>query len=361
MKRYLLIFAVALVGAIIGTSVTSQVVIEQRPLSQRGLTEGMSFGTALPTVANSGQGPFDGEPFIVRSTGADPLLRVFNDSTSSWDTTPMLENANVWSGSNSYSVFREDFAVVQYHAMENDGTAAVVTDASVNVLMLHGPGTIGQIGYRIEAPGGPGLAATPAPAAAFGVFTVDGYVDDIDNEGIQFTFGAQDNATSADGGLGGGIVFNETSSNAMYCEAQIDFANISAVDDAWFGWVTNDATDNPPASATFDTAALFTIVDATGDINITTMLNDGAETSDDTGVDMVDGDQMIFRVAISADAVTFAAEFDDGGSTVEAVTQTLAVLNADDGDVLKCVFGFTNVAAESYGVTINYVEIGDGT
>ena len=38
--------------------------VAQRPLNQAGLTSGWSFGTALPTVANDGRPPFDGEPYF---------------------------------------------------------------------------------------------------------------------------------------------------------------------------------------------------------------------------------------------------------------------------------------------------------
>lgn len=283
------------------------------------------------------------------------------DTTAAWTANQTFGNAQedlyTFQGRVQHNVFRQEFEYVMYKALENDETAAVVTDASVNYLTLYSPSThnsIPIIGYRIEAPGGPGLAATPSPGATQGIFTADGYVDDVDNEGIVFTFGNHDAAT----GLDDGIHFDETTSEGMYCEAQVDISNISAVDDFWFGWALNDATDNPPASADYNTGAFWTINDASGDIDTVTSLNDAGEDLTDAGTDWTDGDQFILRVEITADAVQFFSCLTDGCSSTLTET-TGSDMNADNDDVLHCVVGFTNAAAESLGLTLEYIEIGE--
>lgn len=325
--------------------VHSQTTIIQRPRSSTGLSSGVGYGTEFPTSNNSDSGPIDGELFIRIDAGTDdPRPYVYSDASGDWFDVQLSKQ----------NVLREDFTFTMFKALENDETAAVTTDAGVNYLTLYGPGDIDIIGYRLEAPDGPGLAATPNPGAVAGVFTTAGYVDNADNEGINFTFGAHDNAT----GLDNGIHYSETNSGDTYCEIRVDIADVSDTDDLWFGWELNDATDNPPASADFDTYAGFTLADDAGDIQICTALNNAAEGCDDAGTDWSDGDQFVLRVTMSADSVSFAADLTDGGTTVSSLTQTNATLNADDGDVFKCVLGWTNGAAGDPTVVVDYVEIG---
>jgi hypothetical protein len=334
--------------------------------------------------------PFPGQVFSIMVDGGQPYLQIYDDAEQAFDVVPLPDVATTWEAIQTFtltpvfnagatigedgddditivgpvdrsSTFREDFDSVGFLAYENDGTAAVTTNAGVNVITLQSfdGDNLGIIGYRIEAENGPGLAATPNPLVTDGVFTDDGYVDDVDNEGIQFTFGAHDNATDGDFINGStGAVFTNGTDSQKYCEAQIDLADISAVDDFWFGWVLNDATDNPPASADFNTAAVFTLLDNTGDLYANTMIDDGAETVDDTSTDWTDGDQFILRVSISDDAVVFSAALTDASTTVTTLTTATAVLDGTATDVMKCVLGYTNVANESLGVTLNYVEIG---
>jgi hypothetical protein len=54
----------------------------------------------------------------------------------------------------------------------------------------------------------------------------------------------------------------------------------------------------------------------------------------------------------------FSAALTDASTTVTTLTTATAVLDGTATDVMKCVLGYTNAAAESLGVTLNYVEIG---
>jgi len=174
--------------------------------------------------------------------------------------------------------------------------------------------------------------------------TLDGFTDDADNEGIELVFGQP-------GPDFLGWNYDETTSSNTYCEASISLADISDLDDMWFGWWVQEAYDNPPASATFNTSALLVLSDNAGDLDIETQLNAGGVLNDDTGTTWADGGTHTLRVVLLADSVAF---YVDG----TAVTQTNAVLNLDNGDKAVCGFGYTNDAAGDPTVTIDYVEIG---
>lgn len=350
-----------LMGGMI-TYLASQVVIMQRPLSSLGLSAGVGYGTRVPVVTDDGRPPTDGELFVVRNAGtAEPILSMYSALAGDWlevitsdNTTSQTLDGDIVLGTNdvdditlngpvTVNVIRESFDRVSAQAFEEDLTAAVVTDAGENFLHLY-ESQLGVIAYRLEAPGGPGLAATPAPFGVDGVLTLDGYTDDADNEGLMLVFGH----TGPDHL---GASFDEDRDNSVYCEADIDLVDISDTDDVWFGWVITGAYVDPPASDTFNTSALFVISDNAGDLDIETELNAGGTLNDDTGTTWADNANHVLRVTLSADTVSFTLN----GT---AVTQTNAVLNLDATDRAVCVFGYTNAAAGDPTVTIDYVEIG---
>ena len=250
-----------------------------------------------------------------------------------------------------FETIREDFNYSIPLVVEEDFTANVVTDASENLILL-GNSQLGYIHFRYEAPDGPGYGGSVSPMTNGNLRLAD-FVDDVTNEGVVLVFGSP---AGPDGPNGS---FHENFGTNMYCEAQIDIADISDTDDFWFGWIVKEAYDNPPASATYNTSALFTITDTAGDLDIVTQLNAGGELADDAGTDWTDGDQFILRVGLLADSVTFEAELTDAGSTVETITQTNAVLDMDDADEAFCVMGLTLAANSDPIILVNYVEIGE--
>ena len=323
-----------------------QGIVQFRALSQYGQPAMIGHGTAAPTAGNSGAPPMDGEVFMQHADGVDPVMRVYSEDNAAWrfglglneDDNISMNAPTVW------QVYSENFGRVgQAQAFEEDMTAAVATDAGENFILLPGR-QLGVIAYRIEATDGPGLAATPAPFSVDGVLTLDGYADDVDNEGIELVFGS----TGPDHL---GAWFDEDSGVDSYCEVSIAIADFSDLDDLWFGWIVQEAYDDPPASISFDTAALFVISDNAGDLDIETELNAGGTLNDDTGTTWTDGASHTLRVVAQADAVEFWL---DGVQ----VTQTNAVLNMDATDRCVCVLGYTIVAASDPGVTVDWVEIG---
>lgn len=333
MKRSTLV-AAALVVLICGV-VISQTVITRRAFDSRGLPIGIGYGTALPTVANNNRAPVDGEFFAVKATGTtDPRLKMYADTTGDWIDVNTVK----------YNVIREDFTFAKVAAhVEEDFTAAVVTDASENMIILANS-PIGPIHYRLEAPGGPGLAATVDPFHA-GEFQLDTLVDDADNEGVNLTFGGDPN--------GLGFSFDESQGNIVYCEAKFSIADISDTDSVYFGWTITGAYVDAGAHDGFDTSAIFVVNDNAGDLDIETELNGGGTLNDDTGVTWADAASHVLRVTMAADTVTFTLDGTD-------VTQTNAVLNADDNDEFHCSMGSLNAAAGDPQVAIDYIEIGVG-
>lgn len=345
--------ASVLAAIVLSVAVTSQTVIEQRPLTALGLTTGMSFGTALPTVANDGRPPFDGEPFVIRNSGSDPLYRLYNESTTSWDTTPMLENANVYTGGNTYRVQREDFEGPYLVINWTDGTyVPTVADDAMNMLQF--PNLL--IAYEHEvAFGGTSTASTyinngiDAADAQGRVWLVDDttMVDATSNEGVEFVFGG----TEIDA-----VIFIEEATDSLnaYCEVGIRIDDISDLtdEDLYFGIFLATAIDNTFAWTGNNTYAAYFIDDNAGNLVIATSLNGGSDLEEDSSVVTAWGDNEthVLRIEIAPDTVTFTT---DG----TAETQGTAILNADATDEFVCRFGF-RFAAAAPGVELNYVEIG---
>lgn len=339
--------------------VVGQVVIMQRPLTTLGLSSGVGYGTRVPVVTDDGRPPTDGEIFVVRNAGtADPDLQVYSQVSGGWltalvsggtdavslSTDLTLGNNDVdditVNGPMSLNVLREDFNFQPWSVVEEDYTAAVVTDVGENLLFLHGAGQIPVIWYSFEQ----AFAGTLTPFTVAGVLDVSGFVDTVDTDGVDFTFGGD--PTTA-------IYYDEDNSSSTYCETSITIATIANIDEMYFGWRlaagrfdTNDITG-------INTGAWFRVPDNAGDIDIETQLNAGGGVeNDDTGATWANAASHVLRVTLLADTVTFTY---DG----TAVTQTNAVLNLDATDRMVCFFG-TQMSAvgATAGMTMDYIEIG---
>ena len=343
-----------------------QSAVQFRALTQYEMPAMMGHGTAVPTTANSGVAPMDGEVFTVHAAATPPDVQVYDLSTTSWLTFANIDAAQSFNAAQtflgdvtvgdseddsfvvdavpSFRIRHENFGQVGCaQAFEEDMSAAVQTDASENIILIP-CSQIGVIAYKIDATDGAALAATPAPFAVDGVMSFDGYTDDVDNEGIEFVFGSFGPDML-------GAYFDEDAGVDMYVEASFTITDFSDLDDMWFGWTVTEAYDDPGASDVFDTSALFVISDNAGDLDIETELNGGGTLNDDTGTTWGDGETHILKVVVGADAVEFWL---DGVQ----VTQTNAVLNMDNTDRAVVTFGYTVVAASDPQITMQYIEIG---
>lgn len=346
--------------------------VQFRGLAQYGAPALVGMGPAVPTAANSGAPPMDGEIYIETAAATEPDVQFYSTNSAAWHSIAQIDIAETFGaaltvtgtftangsvtlgddeddtitvdGPSYFRVRTENFGQMGCaQAFEEDMTAAVTTDAGENILLMP-CSQLGVIAYRLEAPDGPGLASTLAPFTVDGVLSLDTFADDVANEGVALVLGSFGPDLL-------GAYFDEDAAVDMYAEVSVTIADFSDLDDLWFGWVVQEAYDNPPASDTFDTSALFVISDAAGDLDIETELNGGGTLNDDTGEEWGDGESHILKVIAGADAV----EFWLNGTQV---TQANAVLNMDNGDRAVVVFGYTIAAASDPGVTIDYIEIG---
>jgi hypothetical protein len=183
---------------------------------------------------------------------------------------------------------------------------------------------------------------------------VDGYLfvdtDDTDNDGFDFGFGAN----RSSGANGFSDYWDENFGIISYCETSVKIQDISETDSFYFGWSIDEAVIDAGDWAGGNTYAYFVISDAAGDLDIVTELNAGGTLNDDTGVTWADGQEIKLRVSIAPDSVSFVLNGN-------AVTQTNAVLDWDDGDRAGCVAGFLNSTGDSTpdpDIKFNYIEIG---
>ncbi len=322
--------------------------ITQRPLNQSGLTSGWSFGTSLPTVANDGRPPFNGEPFVLVPNGGDPVLRVYNDFTSSWDTVAALE------GSNSRTTIREDFEGPNFQSYDitNGDFVPSVADTEFNMYAFQNM----NIWSRLEL----AFAGTNTPETFLSqgvdsstdgtgrVFLIDDatILDVADNDAIEYNFGGD--PTEA-------VIFYENASTGLdtYCEVGLridDISNVSALD-LYFGIFLAAAVNDTFAFTASDTWAAFAMADTAGDLQICAEEDGDTHGCDDAAETWADNETHVLRVTVSADAVAF---YVDGA----LVTPTNAIMDADAGDEFVCRLGIRSAGTTKANVELNYVEIG---
>ena len=338
--------------------------VQSRGLGTYGAPVLVGRGTAVPTVANSGAAPQDGELFIVTAASTDPDLQYYNANGAAWESVPTIDAAQSWAGTQTFNgsavlgdneddtvtvnspvtweVIREDFDFPPSGTLDitNGDFAASVADTEANQIQFQ----FIPMYYRIEiAFGG---TYTPATFLDGGVFNLDDttILDLTDADANEFVFfGAPTEA----------VIFDEDSTETAYCEVSLTITDISdmSTDDLYFGLFLNSAITDAFAIASDNTVAYFIVQDNAGDLDIETELNGGGTLNDDTGVTWADTEAHVLRVEISADDVDF---YVDGTQ----VTQTNAVMNADANDKFVCRLGVRSPGTAAAGIALNYVEIG---
>ena len=353
----------------------SSATVQARGLGRYGAPILIGYGSAVPTLANSGVGPMDGEFFVVRASGSTPDAQVYSASDGAWLTLANIDLAQTWTavpvfgagvslgndeddsvtvnGPAIFKVQRLDFDLGFSYSLPaaNDDSTVDVADTSTN--WIHFPGQqVGSLFFRYEqAFGGtytPGTfidTSIDTTSTEGNVFKISDptIVDANDNDGVEFSVGGDPAIVQ---------FFDEDSTLDNYCEISMRIDDISdlSADDLYFGaFIKGAITDafNPNGA---DTYAMFIVSDNAGDLDIETELNGGGTLNDDTGTTWADDATHVLKVVMSADSVSF---YVDG----TAVTQTNAVLDADNGDEFACLIGYRSSGTDA-GVELNYIEVG---
>lgn len=362
------ITTVVLLSLLVAFGLTAvQTTIEQRPLNNKGLTAGASFGDGLPTVDNDGRPPFHGEMFTVRTDGADALVRVFNDSTSSWDTVPMLENTNTWTVANtfdgsvtlgsdeediitanapvSHMIWRDDFCGIG--VLQNDGTVESGVDTEINDIFTLASGKYYQF---VEQTATLSLARNINTAAAGCGLAVSGDVTANEGQEIRFVADALGSVHTVD-----------SATDEFYFEISVTIADISAVDGDFAFGLKQPATQlNPPQHDGEDTYFILTLSDNAGDADFECDVDAGGQTNDTASFTWADAATHTVRFEI--DGAGYNAYVDDS-ATAETLTNCNDSGNNDFTDLDKVLpwFYYTQGAeGAATGVVINYVEWGYG-
>jgi len=87
MKKFALVMGLVLAmgaGFLFITDVSAQSDPWWHPLNPQGGSHGVTYGTNLPTTANTGYPPTDGLLAVQITTGAAPSLNIYDQSTAAW-------------------------------------------------------------------------------------------------------------------------------------------------------------------------------------------------------------------------------------------------------------------------------------
>ncbi len=337
MKRNLIILTLLLVFSVAGI-LTSQVVIQRRVMDSFGMPAGQGYGTALPTVANDGRNPVDGELFVVRTDGADPVLRFYNEFETSWNT---VSNVSV---GNDFVIFRDDFCGIS--VQQNDGTLELVADTNLNHIRTTAGGVYLQ---RIEIANSVGLAL-PLTTGECGL-DVSGDVTADDGHAIRF--GEFIDGSSVH------IIQAADTSATFYFEISITIGNISGFDGDWaVGLLVPEAFQDPPQHDGLNTYFLATLSDNAGDLDFEADVDAGGQVNDDAGIAWADGETRVLRFEINTDG--YAAYVDGLAITLTNVNATGANDFTDLDKLLGFYYHTQGAEGAATGVVLNYIEWGYG-
>ncbi len=342
MKKLTVVCIAAVVAVLLLSvaSLISQTVIERREMDSRGFPLGAGFGTALPTVANDGRPPVDGEMFIVRTDGADPVVRLYNDFESSWNTV-----ANLSTGAgNSFVIFRDDFCGIG--VSQNDGTPELTSDTNLNHIRTSAGGIYLQ---RLEI----GAAVSLALPLTTGACGLDVSGDVTADDGHAIRFGEFIDGSSVH------IIQASDTSATFYFEISITIGNISGFDGDWaVGLLAPEAFQNPPQHDGLNTYVLWTLSDNAGDLDLEADVDGGGQVNDDTGITWADGETRVLRIEIDTDG--YAAYVDGAAVTTTNVNSGGSNDFTDLDKVLPFYYHTQGSEGAATGVVLNYIEWGYG-
>lgn len=167
------------------------------PLNPQGASAGVSYGTQLPTLVNTGLQPTDGLLAVQITTGAVPTLNMYTQSTATWFTFGMLPAAGL-----------TDDTVPVWDTATNSFIDSGIVDDGVTINITAGTDVVIPTG-QLET--GDGTAAAPAQTFL------------ADDDSGKYRIGANNIGMS----IGGALVMDWEDTNAAGAGA--DLVTVSSI------------------------------------------------------------------------------------------------------------------------------------
>jgi hypothetical protein len=279
---------------------------------------------------------------------ADPTAdRTFTLPDASSDTFTLNGAANAFTGANTFSgvntvtgrwFVRDDFDQ-GYFIHQDDMTAKSVTDAEVNI--VYGS-PLGVISYREE------LTKTTSSWVI-----ADGKLDiAADNtttlEGVEIVFGGVGTNTTE------GVIVAGTSGACL--TVNLTLTDISGTDQLLIGWRDNATFTDVANYAGYTVWNVVGVNAADGSIVSLQEVSEATD-SDDSGVNMADGQTRTFKSCVSAAGVPTAYYTAASGTTFTAITMTETGSTLTAGTQLYPFLSYRAVGTDGPNPLINWVQL----
>jgi hypothetical protein len=225
-----------------------------------------------------------------------------------------------------------------YFVMQDDATPKSVTDNEINVVF---GSPVGIITYHEEV-----SKTLSSWIIADGVLNIQGD-NDADNEGVEIRLGWN---VTTDGWIVAGT------SGACFT-VNLTLGDISGTDQFLIGWVQNEAYNATNTYTGYSDWSLVGVNNVDGSIFSLSEVAGGGTLSDDSGVNMADGETRTLRSCITTAGVPTAEYTANGGTTFTSITITNGVTAHTAGDQLLPMITFLTAGTDGAEPRINWIQV----
>lgn len=99
------------------------------PLNPAGQSHGVTYGTVLPALANTGSRPTDGLLAVQITSGSPPVLNIYDSSASAW--RELISTAAIGVTDNTIPVWDAGLGVFEDSVLSDDGTTLTLAAGSI--------------------------------------------------------------------------------------------------------------------------------------------------------------------------------------------------------------------------------------
>jgi hypothetical protein len=327
-----------------------------RMLGTYGQPATIGSGSAVPTAANSGAPPVDGEMFVVTAAATEPDLQFWSANSGAWHSVAQIDIAETFgaavtingtldtNGAITSTVYRDEFSRPCF-VREEDYTAEAVSDAAMNIVQCL-DGIAPQYHFRIDgAQASPFIQEATAGAATTGPYMIDMDSDAANTEGVEIVFADDPQAVQA-----GAFVFGQT----VRFRWGLHVVDISDTGIIHGGFRLNEDYIDNQVLATIDSYVSWS--SPAGVTSATSGLNGADDTELEAGCDMADNTDMIFEIQLSATGIgTFLCGATE--ATLAAVATPTVLAGFEAGDIFVPYVSMQNGAAAGGEYHLLFVEI----